>query len=177
MVLWRELRERGFRGSYRSMQRHVASWRSPEDAPHRTRTGRAVPRPRPPSPRQARWWLVLPEVRLSPEQRRFVQVLTEANEPVRVAQALAVEFGRLIRAQDATALEPWMVRSEASGLAEFHDFVAGLRHDEAAVRAAVQSPWSNGQTEGQVNKLKMLKRQMYGRASVSLLRQRLLYAA
>lgn len=69
------------------------------------------------------------------------------------------------------------MRAETSDLTEFHDFAAGLRRDEAAIRAAIEHAWSNGQTEEQVNKLKMLKRQMYGRASVPLLQQRLLLAA
>jgi len=60
---------------------------------------------------------------------------------------------------------------------ELRDFAAGLRRDGSAVRAAVEQPWSNGQTEGQVKRLKLLKRQMYGRASFALLRQRVLHAA
>ena len=64
-----------------------------------------------------------------------------------------------------------------SELSAFRDFAAGLRRDLTSIEAAVREPWSNGQTEGQVNKLKMLKRQMYGRAGVPLLRQRMLGAA
>ena len=56
-------------------------------------------------------------------------------------------------------------------------FAAGVRQDEGAVKAALSMPWSNGQTEGQVNKLKLIKRQMYGRASFDLLRRRVLLAA
>jgi len=65
----------------------------------------------------------------------------------------------------------------ASKPLEVRSFAAGLRRDRAAVDAALNSPWSNGQTEGQFNKLKLLKRQMYGRANIDLLRLRLLYAA
>lgn len=70
-----------------------------------------------------------------------------------------------------------MTAASTSELAEFRDFAAGLRRDDAAVRAAVERHWSNGQSEGQVNGIKLLKRQMYGRASVASLRQRLLHAA
>ncbi|CAN92267.1 putative transposase [Sorangium cellulosum So ce56] len=77
----------------------------------------------------------------------------------------------------SAALVPWLEQAKASSLAEFRDFAAGLCRDECAVRAALTERWTNGQTEGQVTKLKMLKRQMYGRASVGLLRQRLLLAA
>jgi len=130
-----------------------------------------------PSRRQVRWWLVLPEAQLPAEQRRYLSALTATTDAIREAQALAVEFGRIVREHDTGALEPWLVRAGGSELAEFRDFAVGLRRDQAAVEAAVAKRWSNGQTEGQVNKIKMLKRQMYGRASIALLRQRLLHAA
>lgn len=177
--LWRELQALGFGGTYRAVQRHVARWRPAG----RRRRGRAAAGPRggartkTPSPRQVRWWLVLPEARLSDEQRRYISTLTAATAAIRSAQELAVEFGRVLREHDTAALGPWMAQAGASELAEFRDFFVGLRRDQAAVQAAVAESWSNGQTEGQVNKIKMLKRQMYGRASVALLSQRLLLAA
>ena len=79
-----------------------------------------------------------------------------------------------IRNRDAAALADWLAAAANSDLASF---VRGLRADEAAVAAALREPWSNGQTEGQINKLKMLKRQMYGRANLDLLRARLVVAA
>lgn len=98
------------------------------------------------------------------------------NDRVRSAQRLAVAFGRVLRERNAAALDGWLVEAGVCEVAEYRDFVEGLQRDAVAVRAAITSPWSNGQTEGQVNKIKMLKRQMYGRASVDLLRQRLLAA-
>jgi len=68
-------------------------------------------------------------------------------------------------------LETWLDSASGSALSELHDFAAGLRRDRAAVRAAVEPPWSNGLTEGQVNRLKMLKRHMYGQASDEWLRR------
>ena len=111
------------------------------------------------------------------EDDSFVQALTARCETIRTAQAQAVEFGRLVRAHDIAALESWLSTAAGSALPELRDFAAGMLRDEAAVRAAVELPWSNGQTEGQVNRLKMLKRQMYGRASIGLLRQRVLHVA
>lgn len=67
-----------------------------------------------------------------------------------------------------------LLRSEVEG---FDTFTTGLRQDYAAVRAALTEPWSNGQADGQINRLKMIKRQMYGRASFNLLRKRVLYRA
>ena len=89
-------------------------------------------------------------------------------------QGLAVEFGRLLREHDVGAFDVWLASAEMGPLAPF---VVSLRTDERAVRAAVAEPWSNGPVEGQVNRLKVVKRQMYGRASFDLLRARVLAAA
>lgn len=91
-------------------------------------------------------------------------------------QRLALEFGRLLRAGDVAALGLWLDDAAHSDVPEYREFVVGLRRDLAVVTAALTLPWSNGPTEGYVNKIKMLKCQMYGRASVGLLRQRLLHA-
>lgn len=175
-VLWREVQALGFRGSLRTVQRHVARWRTTGRRAEVLRST-ASTAPRPPSPRQARWWLLLPPERLSEDQRRYVGRLTAACAPVRAAQRLALAFGQALRGGAVSALTTWLDEAAQSELSLFRDFAAGLRRDLASIEAAVREPWSNGQTEGQVNKLKMLKRQMYGRASVTLLRQRMLGAA
>lgn len=113
----------------------------------------------------------------TPDQRRYLHHLREHCPAIVAGQRLAQDFAGIVRARNADALVPWLEQAETSSLAEFRDFAAGLRRDERAVKAALTEAWSNGQTEGQVTKLKMLKRQMYGRASVALLRQRLLLAA
>jgi transposase len=114
--------------------------------------------------------------RLSADQRRFVDHLLVHSEPARTARDLTVDFGRVFRERDVTGLAKWLTKATASDHAEFRDLAAGLRRDIAAVEAAVRERWSNGQTEGHVNKRKTLKRQMDGRASLGLLRQRLLAA-
>jgi len=83
----------------------------------------------------------------------------------------------LIRARDAPALDAWFRQAERSGLAEFAACATSLRQDRAAVDAALRLPYSNGQTEGQVTKLKLVKRAMFGRATLDLLRRRVLYYA
>jgi transposase len=75
------------------------------------------------------------------------------------------------------ALDTWLIDAEQSGMPELRGFAAGIRRDLGPVAAALRWEWSNGQTEGQVNRLKTLKRAMYGRAKLDLLRLRLLYAA
>ena len=86
---------------------------------------------------------------------------------------LAREFAAMIRQRDVTPFGVWLTRADDSLL---NNFATGLRQDEAAVRAALTLPWSNGPTEGHINRLKCLKRQMYGRAKLDLLRGRLLAA-
>jgi transposase len=181
VVLWNELKERSFRGTLRTVQRHVATWRSGDELQGSVRRGDAgatlSPAMRPPSPRELRWWLLPTNTEQPLEQVRYVERLVTSCPAIATAQRLAQRFADIVRARDAPALAPWLEEAETSSLPEFRDFATGLRRDAAAVEAALIQVWSNGQTEGQVTRLKMLKRQMYGRASVPLLRQRLLLAA
>lgn len=71
-------------------------------------------------------------------------------------------------------LTGWLARARRSGVAEFKRFAQGLEREREAIAAAIALPWSNGQVEGQVNRLKVIKRQMYGRANFDLLRLRVL---
>lgn len=99
----------------------------------------------------------------------------EAGAPTLAdARVLIDRFQPVVRGRAVLDLDLWMADASPSLLASF---VRGLRDDLAAVRAAVIEPWSNGQTEGQVNKLKLVKRQMYGHAKIDLLEARLLGAA
>ncbi len=86
-------------------------------------------------------------------------------------------FERLIRERDGGAFLGWLTETAQCDIPDLCGFAAGIRRDQAAVEAAITSTWSNGQTEGQINRLKTLKRQMYGRTKLDLLRQRFLYAA
>ena len=130
-----------------------------------------------PSPRQARWFLLRACAQLRPDEQAYRATLLERDPEIAAAQALAEDFGRLIRARDHAAFTPWLKRARDSGLPEFQSFVTVLDRDRLAVEAALTSEWSNGQTEGQINRLKYRKRQMYGRASLPLLKARVLFAA
>ena len=90
---------------------------------------------------------------------------------------LAAEFAALVRKAGKTSFADWLAAVEKSGCGELRSFAAGLRQDEAAVSAALTEAWSNGPVEGQVNRLKTIKRQMYGRAGFALLRARVRRAA
>jgi transposase len=91
------------------------------------------------------------------------------------AQALAEDSGRIVRERADSALDSWLRTAARSRISELVSFARGIQRDEAAVVAALCSPHSQGQTEGHVNRLKMLKRQTYGRANFDLLRRRVLY--
>ena len=126
------------------------------------------------SSRQATW-LVLqkPETR-SAEDQGLLVLLQQAHPQVKVTCKLAQAFVLMIRERSADALEPWLKEASASGVPELRTFATGLRRDQAAILAALTYEWSQGQVEGQVNRLKLIKRQAYGRAGFDLLRHRVL---
>ncbi len=89
---------------------------------------------------------------------------------------LAQDFAELLRQRQPERLDAWLKRAAQSALKTFERFASGLREDYEAVKAGLTLPWSTGPVEGQINRLKMLKRQMFGRANIDLLRLRVLYA-
>ena len=98
----------------------------------------------------------------------------EAGVPTLVeAREIIADFHLMIRRKAEEALTPWIERACASLIASF---ASGVTKDEAAVRAAITLPWSNGQTEGQITRLKLVRRQMYGRGKIDLLQARLIGA-
>ncbi len=98
------------------------------------------------------------------------------NEDLRAVYLLSQEFVTMLKEGQAEALDCWLKRAKACHVSEQGSFVNGIRRDYAAVRAAFCLPWSNGTTEGHVNRLKFLKRQMFGRAHLDLLRVKVLHA-
>jgi transposase len=90
------------------------------------------------------------------------------------AQTLAADFGRIVGEHAHPELEAWIAMATKSRITELVSFARGLRRDQDALTAALRSAYSQGQTEGHVNRLKMLKRQTFGRASFDLLRRRVL---
>lgn len=169
--LYRELQSLGFTGHHQTV----------DTALRRLDRGLTIlrtPPPKPPkakrlTPAKAVWLFVLPHEKLTPEQQ---QALTHVlKEPLLAGlYDLAQRFCRLVRERHVDALLPWMEEALHSDFKELVIFVHGLQQDLAAVQAALSSDWSNGPVEGHVNRLKLVKRQMYGRARFDLLRIRLL---
>jgi transposase len=89
-------------------------------------------------------------------------------------RALALDFRAALTSQNVQQMCAWIEIAKQSGIGSIVRFAFGLQKDLSAVLAAVKTPWSNGQVEGQINRLKMIKRQMYGRANFTLLRSRVL---
>jgi transposase len=205
-VLWRELRAQGYRGSSVTIRRFLAPWRTAPrrrtpgtpgehlvgnrpDRPRRSRT------PVVPSARQVRWWLLRHVDVLSPSRQRlrhphgadseplpaeahaFCQRLLARCPAIAEALTLTATFIRLVRSRDGPALAPWLVAAKGSTVVECREFARGVDRDRAAIAAALQHDWSTGPVEGQITKLKLVKRQAYGRASLPLLRARLLPVA
>jgi transposase len=110
------------------------------------------------------------------EQARLDQLLGISPE-VQAVYALLQAFVKMVRERTHQDLRSWMKEAIGSGIPELKSFVTGIERDYDAVHAALRLPWSQGTTEGKVNKLKTLKRAMYGRAGFALLRQRLLHDA
>jgi transposase len=110
------------------------------------------------------------------EDQRLVAALCERCPEIGRATYLARSFALIVRERRAADLDDWIARTGEIGTPrEVRAFADGLLKDEAAVRAALSLPWSNGQVEGQVNRLKLIKRMMYGRGGFELLRRRVLH--
>lgn len=107
----------------------------------------------------------------------FVKQLCRLCPQTATAQKLARDFQQMVRERKVEALDSWLAACATSDIAEMKNFADGVRRDYMAVAAALEHEWSNGRTEGQINKLKLLKRQMYGRANFDLLRARVLHAS
>ena len=177
-ALWDEIRARGYTGKRSTVLTFVTRFRKALGIPTHKRTisdGQvALPEQRPLTPRNAVWQVLQrPEQRAADTDRRLKQ-LRQAHEELNAAITLTEGFATLIRARDPAALDRWLEQATRSTLKPFQRFAASLRRDYAAVRAGVEQTWSTGPVEGAINRLKMLKRAMFGRAGFPLLQRRVL---
>ena len=179
----RDLRTLGFTGNHATVLRYLNRLRDAQrgTAPHRPRA-----RPGPPmvaaprqvlTPRTAAWIVLRPPDRRGGEEAGLLARLRNAASTLAAAVALAEEFAALVREREPERLDPWLQQAQDSTMPALQRFARRLSSDYDTVRAAVTLAWSNGQVEGQINRLKTLKRQMYGRANLDLLERRFLLAA
>ena len=165
--LYQEIRAKGYPGKRAMVARFVSGWRitgkpaSPK-APERI------------APRHAAILVTRPAEKMSDDQSRlFDRIVNQCPEVVGLRR-LALDFRDALKADESTQLRQWIENAKRSEFGQMVRFAFGLQKDISAVAAAVETPWSTGQVEGQINRLKMIKRQMFGRAGFELLRARVL---
>lgn len=176
-----ELRERGYRQGQTIVYDYLRSLRKlPEGIdPSEVRKKIAVDSATQKvlSAREAAWLFVCNPHKLRIFQAARLDYLRVSNEDLGLAYQLAQDFRVMVTKRQVHVLGRWLEEAKASGIKELQSLASGIYRDFNAVRAALATKYSNGQTEGKVNKLKCIKRQMYGRANFDLLRQRMLLCA
>lgn len=165
-VLGDELMERGYRGGYTQIRDTVRPWRSKAPEASATHRNKEIFRP---------WLAIRPYARLNGSEKRELDGLLASNPALAEGHRLKEAFGRILAQRNVNALNRWLEDAAESGLKPFQSLAKGLRKDYEAVRLAFTTPWSNAQCEGQNCRVKMIKRQGYGRAKFDLLRQRILH--
>lgn len=178
--LFAEIRPLGYVGSYASLMRFLAPWRAAQQA---ARQASQTPRPVKPvhpgavrhiSPRVAVALLSKPKPQLNSKQSEIVEILKHRCPGFAAMRHLVLSFRGILCKGKVTSLRDWVKKAEAAGIGLISAFVRQLKRDMTAVENAVEQLWSNGPVEGHINRLKNLKRQMYGRAKFELLRARTL---
>jgi transposase len=179
--LERELRAKGYKGSGRAMYRYLETLEpigfSPRDPTSVTRQAVSI-QPNPLltlSASQATWLFFRRSEDLEPEEQETLRQLRQASPHLEAAFQLVDAFLQMVRERTGEQLEEWLGKVKASHLQAFQTFVTGVQKDKDAVIAGLTLPWSNGPLEGNVNRLKLIKKSMYGRAEFDLLKVRVLY--
>lgn len=165
--LYHEIRQQGYSGKRAMVARFVSGWR---------KTGKATSpnAPQRIAPKYAAILVTRPADQMSAEQRQLFDRITVQCPEVLPLRKLALTFRDALKADESTQLRQWIQRAKHCAFGPVVRFAYGLNKDLSAVAAAVDTPWSTGQVEGQINRLKTIKRQMYGRAGFELLRARVL---
>lgn len=182
-ILMKLLESCGFEGSLRTLQRYISGLREAQGLPPvRNKVNHALPKvidPQAPpfTPRQAAYLVVLRPENRQAEETDLLEQLTRQHPDLALLVELADEFLQLLRKRQANAFDDWLMKAVGCAIQPLKTFAKGLFDDYAAIKASMMSEVSNGPVEGLNNKLKMLKRQMYGRASLELLEKRFVMAA
>lgn len=186
--LWREIQQRGYPGTYRQVSRWAYE-RRPTPAPTTPRKylqedshGQlelnsirpSSAEPGLPVARRLVWLFLLPVEKLDEEEMKLRQGLLN-HAVLQQGWQLVCDFQRMLHERKAHQFPDWLQACQTSNIPEFVNLALGMKKDQEAIQTALSSEWSNGQTEGQVNRLKLLKRQMYGRANFDLLTARFLH--
>ena len=165
--LYKEIRDRGYSGKRAMVARFVAGWR---------KTGKAAS-PKAPeriSPKHAAILVTRAADKMTAEQQALFDRITIQCPEIVDLRRMALSFRSALEAEKSAQLRQWIHATKRCEFGALVRFAYGLQKDISAVAAAVDTPWSTGQVEGQINRLKTIKRQMYGRAGFELLRARVL---
>lgn len=182
--LLEELRGQGFTGSPMTVKRWAQRYQQLVP-PSPTAKGTAlrkllpekdVPRAAPLRSRRLVWWLLREPAKLSEERRDVLECMEAADPAFGPLYRLAVDFTEMVRKRQPERLLPWLEAAQASDFPELRSLATGMERDYAAVEAGLRLPYSTGPVEGNINRLKLIKRSGYGRASFDLLRIRVLAA-
>jgi transposase len=166
--LCRELRQQGYGGQRSRVKEYVQPWRA------KSAQVASKPRRTMPNLKLVAFWLAKPPQQRAPAEQLWVEAITSVHPEIAAAEQLAQQFRQAFKDRDPAAFNSWLVRGQASQIPEVKGFITGIQRDYEAVLAAIEQHWSNGQVEGQVHRLKLIKRQMYGRGGFPLLRLRVL---
>jgi transposase len=161
-----ELRDRGYRGGYGTIRDYVQPFRDLGAAPP------AVPAP--PKARDVASWILADPDHLDDENKATLAQIRDRCPDLDALASHVTEFAKILTGLHGDRLDDWITAVEADDQPELHSFAHGIKRDHDAVVNGLTMPWSSGVVEGNVNRLKMLKRQMYGRATFGLLRKRVL---
>ena len=182
MRLFRELRQRGYAGGYGVVAAYARRLRQAQGLPPGHRRPRqplpavAEPLCQPLTPRRASWLVLRRETKRTDAESQQLTMLRAQQAEVTEAIALAQDFATLVRQRQPMQLDLWLKRATTSAVDAIRRFATGLYEDYEAVKAGVTLPWNSGPVEGHINRLKMLKRQMFGRAHLDLLSRRFVLA-
>jgi transposase len=166
--LFAEIQALGYRGSYGTLRAYLRPFRALGSAPPAAA--------RPPKVRHIAGWILRRHDDLDPEEQvKLKEVRARCHHLDALATHVAA-FGDMLTGRHGERLDAWIATVETDDLPELHSYTAGLRRDYAAVLNGLTLPYSSGAVEGHVNRIKMIKRQMFGRAKFDLLRKRVLLA-
>lgn len=174
--LWEEIRKLGFAGGLTVVKDCLRDWRKQLPPDLQSKVAKSVVNV--PSAKQVSFWLLNLSKEKTEEKKiehqSFVESLCNISDEIRKTRQLGMEFIDMLRKRQGAYLDSWLQKAKTSGIADLKNFASGIELDKDAVFNAMTLEWSNGQVEGNNNRVKMLKRQMYGRANFDLLRARVL---
>jgi transposase len=186
-LLYREIKAQGYTGSNTAVGRFIAPWRGllgqarsfkkVDPSPATMINPDEGKKKRPPTALQVAHWMTFKEEQRLDWQKDYLKGLCETDQEIAHTDELIVTFTTMLRERKGEQLDSWLKLVEERGVSELQGFAQSLKKDYDAVYAGLTQVWSQGQVEGQVHRLKLLKRQAYGRASFETLRKRVLRRA